>query len=984
MFSTQKKRSSPFIRYFLLTSFVCGALSQQDLFATPCSPQQVAVTPDTGAGALGTLSGAINVTNTPSPVPCPSIQILSDASPMSITGNMPTITQPVTIDSNNSSNRTINCPDAFTIATTGVVFTSNITFSLLETLNINANSSLTINGPIQSASTILMNGATLILSGNLGTSSSNSINLIQLNTGSTTISGNVNNVTTIQINGATSVLNISGDISSNAASGYNFNIYNGATTLSGNNSDYLGAITLYGGSLQISNINGIGPGIINFSGGTFKPTSTVTFGIDQQAILTNSATFDVSATGASLTIPILEISTALPSVTLTLAGTDTNSVSIAEFSFNPQIVTGGSYASVNINVDGILSGGNGLFLTNPTAPFLTGTPRLTLTLLKPNTYIGSTSVADYCTLQVGPTVATPTVKSTAAFGTSSNTVTVGLSSSDTHAILNNYGSIVASTVTNYGTTNLYNLSTVTCTTFTNNGLLTGCGTITGTLNNSGTGTLTTGCSPSALIIIGNSTFETGSTFSPYLDPSGIASLIVTGNLTIDSGVILDITPEPGCYTNGQQFELITVEGTFSGTFSTVDVGSLFFPIISYGPNGARLTIQRNNLEDLVQGYNAQQVGHTLDILLREEAGSGDSTFCSVIGDLVLLSPDDISSILNEMQPALFKGLAISQESSMIRVQESLNNRLQTVLSEQHCLAIPPKKGQEKPKTCSKEKKPFHAWVAGIGNALHQGSTYYAGSPQIGYHDNMGGAVAAIDAFFAKCLYAGVLGAYTSTDVKWNNGQGKGNIQSGYAGTYFSAIGDLFYGNASVIGSLNSYESSRKIFLPSNTLTAKNNHGGPQLLSHLDTGINLGWGWFSLKPFDSFDYIAQKERGFTERGAGALDLSVKKSNAILIRNELGLNFAGCFCTSGSKWVISPKISWVREVRVKGSSYTAEFKDTDVPFTVIGYFPDRSLVSPGVNVTGTMLEDRLTLTAYYNGEIRGNYNNHSYGGEVRFGF
>ena len=408
MFSTQKKRSSPFIRYFLLTSFVCGALSQQELFAIPCTPQQVTANSDDGSGAPNTLSAAINVTNTTSPTPCPSIQIQTS---ISITGDMPTIIQPVNIDSNNSNNRTITCADAFTIASTDVVFTSNITFSLLETLNINAAASLTINGPIQSASTILMNGATLTLDGKLGTNASNSISLIQLNTGATTISDDINNVTTIQMNGSTLI--ISGDISSNAASGYNFNIYQGTTTLSGNNNDYLGSITLYGGSLQISNVSGIGPGIINFSGGTFKPTSAVTFGIDQQATLTNNTTFDVSATGASLTIPILEISTTFSPVTLTLAGTDTNTISIAEFLFNPQIVVGSSYASVNISVDGTLSGGNGLFLVNPTAPFLSGTPRLTLTLLSPNTYIGSTSVANYCTLQVGPTVATPTIKSTA-------------------------------------------------------------------------------------------------------------------------------------------------------------------------------------------------------------------------------------------------------------------------------------------------------------------------------------------------------------------------------------------------------------------------------------------------------------------------------------------------------------------------------------------------------------------------------------------
>ena len=128
------------------------------------------------------------------------------------------------------------------------------------------------------------------------------------------------------------------------------------------------------------------------------------------------------------------------------------------------------------------------------------------------------------------------------------------------------------------------------------------------------------------------------------------------------------------------------------------------------------------------------------------------------------------------------------------------------------MALPSKKSKKsegeqveaKAKECSRDKKSFHVWAAGIGNALHQGSTNYAGSPQVGYHENMGGAVAAVDAFFAKCLYAGVLGAYTSTDVKWAGGQGHGNIQSGYAGTYFSAIGDMFYGNASVIGSLNSH------------------------------------------------------------------------------------------------------------------------------------------------------------------------------------
>ncbi len=33
-----------------------------------------------------------------------------------------------------------------------------------------------------------------------------------------------------------------------------------------------------------------------------------------------------------------------------------------------------------------------------------------------------------------------------------------------------------------------------------------------------------------------------------------------------------------------------------------------------------------------------------------------------------------------------------------------------------------------------------------------------------------------------------------------------------------------------------------------------------------------------------------------------------------------------------------------------------------------------------LTGTTLDDRLSLEIYYNGEFRGNYSDHSYGGQL----
>ncbi len=362
--------------------------------------------------------------------------------------------------------------------------------------------------------------------------------------------------------------------------------------------------------------------------------------------------------------------------------------------------------------------------------------------------------------------------------------------------------------------------------------------------------------------------------------------------------------------------------------------------------------------------------------------SGDASLCSLIGNFIPYTVGQIVSSLNQLQPAQLKAFAVAQENNAVKVIDSLGGRFQRELDSVHCMKGKEVEGKNKP--CKLEAKPFHVWVNGMGDALHQSSTTYAGSPQFGYQENMGDVSAGMDYHFAKYLYIGALGAYTSSDLTWNDHQGTGDIQTGYAGPYLSCLGKMFYGNAAVIRGWSHYNAHRKINLPFENLTAKSSHGGSQILSHLDTDINLGFCGFTIRPFDSFDYISQTENSFTEKGAGILNLSIEKSNPIMLRNELGLNFATCFCIKGSQWTISPKISWVREVRVKGDQMTAEFINTENPFTVTGYFPDRSLVSPGVSITGNMMHDLLTVGLYYNGEFKGTYSDHSYGGQIRFGF
>ena len=363
------------------------------------------------------------------------------------------------------------------------------------------------------------------------------------------------------------------------------------------------------------------------------------------------------------------------------------------------------------------------------------------------------------------------------------------------------------------------------------------------------------------------------------------------------------------------------------------------------------------------------MGEAITSLIENESSQGKS----ILNDLISIPQlEGVVTALNEMHPALYKGLAISQENNIVKVQDNLGSRFQQELNKAYC----------HPNACKKE--PLYLWVNGFGDRLKQKSSYFSESPQLGYQNQTGGVMLGCDGNFADYFYLGALGAYTRTALDWSNTHSEGTIQTGYTGLYFSAVGDMFYGNISVIGAWSQYEGRRNINFSGVDVTATNTHGGSQLLSHIDTGVNLRYKAFTVNLFDSFDYINQTEGSFTEKGAGVYNLHVKKTNPIMLRNQLGLELTRCVCFDSIRWMISPKISWVREIRIKGQSYMSEFEGTGLTFESKGYFPNRNLISFGAKATGITCDDCLDVDLYFNGDFCNDYSDFNLGAQISFRF
>lgn len=447
-----------------------------------------------------------------------------------------------------------------------------------------------------------------------------------------------------------------------------------------------------------------------------------------------------------------------------------------------------------------------------------------------------------------------------------------------------------------------------------------------------------------MTVNGQATFVGGSTLSMNIGNAGQTTIFVNGDVLIEDGSTVNFTLTPDYNKVNNVVTFLYSQG-ITGRFSPehISVSSpLIQPVITQvGPGDLQVGLNLTDFSGMItDNNNAVAVGQAIYNLAANDNPIGTALISSMIG---LGRLGDIEEALNEMHPALYKGLTLSQENNAVRVRDTLGYRFQQELNELHCSQYKSSKDEaeetagndlqriqkqlkKKVKGCEKpQKQIINLWVDGFGDSLGQGAIRFAGSPQLGYQSNTGGVSVGADGNFAKYFYAGAMAAYTGSSTNWHDSQSKGTIDTGYAGLYFSAISDMFYGNLSVLGGWSHYSGDRSIVFPGVDTTATNSHNGSQLLSHADTGVNLGWKGLTFRPFDAFDLIAQSEDGFTESGAGIYNLHVDSSSAMMLRNELGMQFAGCLCFGSSRWTIAPKFSWVLETRTKGKGIKSSLKE-----------------------------------------------------------
>jgi outer membrane autotransporter protein len=173
------------------------------------------------------------------------------------------------------------------------------------------------------------------------------------------------------------------------------------------------------------------------------------------------------------------------------------------------------------------------------------------------------------------------------------------------------------------------------------------------------------------------------------------------------------------------------------------------------------------------------------------------------------------------------------------------------------------------------------------------------------------------------------------------------------GHYFRKDGDYGYMLFQAGIGTHSYNTRRGIEFIERT--AQNQHSAFLLTGHVETGLRYRNSIFNLAPFAGLQYTGLLREGFTEHGAGSLNLTADHENYHVFRPMFGVRFDSVpFRLRNGLASFYGNVAWMYEFEAtrRQSEFTARFTEAGMvggqtmsSFTVRGNDPGRDWVQAG---------------------------------------
>jgi autotransporter-associated beta strand protein len=499
----------------------------------------------------------------------------------------------------------------------------------------------------------------------------------------------------------------------------------------------------------------------------------------------------------------------------------------------------------------------------------------------------------------------------------------------------------------------------------------------------------------------NGTFtQNGGTYTPNVTPAGGSDkIVVNGPATINGGMVA-VQAANGRYARNTQYTILTATGRVTGSkYSSVTSNLAFLtPSLSYDNNNVFLSLlsSQNAFAAGGQTGNQKSVGAALD----RANSAANADFLTVINTLSNLDTTQGPAALEAISGQPYANLGSSYVQTGAAFLDAFGSHLfglhagppGTTMAQAStqvpAQAAAPATSDYCTFDCgaavAPEAKRYGAWLSGVGGtgSVSGDST---GSAR-GFTYNFGGAAGGLDYRLSPELLVGFGGGWTGGTQRVSNFAGQAYLSTFSGLLYASWTPSAFYLDGAAGYANTTTNVTRVISIPG--LAARFAQGQTsvnQFLGQVETGYKIvlpTWAPTSVAPFARLQGSTTNQPGFTESGAGSLDLVVAGQTTNSLRTTFGADFAARLPVGYAHTVdFDLRLGWVHEYADTGRPMNASFAGAPgSTFTVFGATSQRDSASIGF-LARTHIASSTELYARYDGEVGGGTDNHAVNVGVR---
>ncbi|HWQ62383.1 MAG TPA: autotransporter outer membrane beta-barrel domain-containing protein [Negativicutes bacterium] len=418
-------------------------------------------------------------------------------------------------------------------------------------------------------------------------------------------------------------------------------------------------------------------------------------------------------------------------------------------------------------------------------------------------------------------------------------------------------------------------------------------------------------------IVGNLTISAGTTVAVGVNAAGQSDLIeVGGSATLNGGTVV-MQAVPGVYANGTTYVILTAAGGVTGTFSSV-TGNLTFlaPQLVYSANDVNIVLVRNALSfaDVAATHNEKAVAEALDRI----SAAGNMT--TVVNSVTGLTAAGARDAFNQMGGLVHTAVPAAAFGVSDRQLATLTSRLGGAAKDD-------------------EDPSGGFWSRVYGNRGSRSGNDISAKYKYGTN----GVMLGYDKKVSERLLIGIAGGYASNRLDMKDlaeharaNYGQGALYGSYTADPWYIIGIFAYGHGS-------YSTARNIDLTA--VTASGSYSGKLTTGYLEAGRRIKAKECEVTPLVSFQTSHLSRGGFTETGAGDLNLIASGAGYTSNLGTLGVRISkDSVSEGGTKIGRELRVGWAHEFSGNGYGMAASFAGSPgYSFTVRGdRLPPNSLL------------------------------------------